>query len=92
MLNVEALKAAYGGAPILFDVNFTVREGEVVTLLGRNGMGKTTTISTIMGLVQPTGGRVTFGGRRLDGLPSYRVAQAGLARLSLLEEKTLQFQ
>ena len=51
MLRVETLKAAYGAAQVLFDVSFAVGEGEVVTLLGRNGMGKTTTISTIMGLM-----------------------------------------
>ncbi len=78
MLEVEGLKAGYGAAQVLFDVSFAVGEGEVVTLLGRNGMGKTTTISTIMGLLPATSGRVVFGGRRLDGLPSYRVAQAGL--------------
>ena len=78
MLKVEALKAAYGVAPVLFDVSFSVGEGEVVTLLGRNGMGKTTTISTIMGLLPAEGGRITFDGVELNGLPSYRIAQAGL--------------
>jgi len=78
VLQVEALKAAYGAAQVLFDVSFTVGDGEVVTLLGRNGMGKTTTISTIMGLMPATGGTITFGTTRLDGLPPYRVAQAGL--------------
>ena len=53
MLTVETLKAAYGAAQVLFDVSFAVGEGEMVTLLGRNGMGKTTTISTIMGLMPP---------------------------------------
>ncbi len=78
MLTVETLKAAYGAAQVLFDVSFTVGEGEMVTLLGRNGMGKTTTISTIMGLMPAAGGRVTFDGAPLAGLPPYRVAQAGL--------------
>ena len=78
MLEVEALAAAYGAAQVLFDVSFSVGAGEVVTLLGRNGMGKTTTISTVMGLTPAAGGRVTFGGLRLDGLPPHRVAQAGL--------------
>jgi branched-chain amino acid transport system ATP-binding protein len=78
MLEIEGLKAGYGAAQVLFDVSFAVGEAEVVTLLGRNGMGKTTTISTIMGLLPATSGRVMFGGRRLDGLPPYRVAQAGL--------------
>jgi branched-chain amino acid transport system ATP-binding protein len=78
VLKVDALKAAYDAAQVLFDVNFSVGDGEVVTLLGRNGVGKTTTISTIMGLMPAAGGRVMFGGLRLDGLPPYRVAQAGL--------------
>ena len=78
MLTVETLKAAYGAAQVLFDVSFTVGEGEMVTLLGRNGMGKTTTISTIMGLMPAAGGSVSFNGMPLAGLPPYRVAQAGL--------------
>jgi len=78
VLEVDTIKAAYGAAQVLFGVSLTVREGEVVTLLGRNGMGKTTTILTIMGLLSPTGGRITFGGQRLDRLPPYRIAQAGL--------------
>jgi branched-chain amino acid transport system ATP-binding protein len=78
VLKVDTLKAAYGAAQVLFDVSFAVGAGEVVTLLGRNGMGKTTTISTIMGLLPAAGGRVMFGNFRLDGLPPYRIAQAGL--------------
>src|SRR5580704_16571825 len=76
VLKVEALRAAYGAAQVLFDVSFTVGEGEVVALLGRNGVGKTTTISTIMGLMPAAGGKITFEGLRLDGLPPYRIAQA----------------
>ena len=78
MLEVEALKAAYGAAQVLFDVSLTVGQGEMVTLLGRNGMGKTTTISTIMGLLPAAGGTITFDGRRLDRMPPHRIAQAGL--------------
>jgi len=78
LLDVEAVKAAYGAAQVLFDVSFRVGEGEMVTLLGRNGMGKTTTISTIMGLMPAAGGRITFDGLPLAGLPPYRIAQAGL--------------
>jgi branched-chain amino acid transport system ATP-binding protein len=78
VLTVETLKAAYGAAQVLFDVSFAVSEGEMVTLLGRNGMGKTTTISTIMGLMPAAGGRIMFDGLQLGGLPPYRVAQAGL--------------
>jgi branched-chain amino acid transport system ATP-binding protein len=78
VLTVETLKAAYGVAQVLFDMSFTVGEGEVVTLLGRNGMGKTTTIAAVMGLIPAAGGRITFDGLALGGLPPYRVAQAGL--------------
>ena len=78
MLQIETLKAAYGAAQVLFDVSFTVGKGEMVTLLGRNGMGKTTTISTIMGLMPAAGGRIAFDGAELGGLPPYRIAQAGL--------------
>ena len=78
MLQVETLKAAYGAAQVLFDISFAVGDGEMVTLLGRNGMGKTTTISTIMGLMPSAGGRIAFDGTELGGLPPYRVAQAGL--------------
>jgi branched-chain amino acid transport system ATP-binding protein len=78
MLVVDRLAASYGAAQALFDVSFTVGAGEVVTLLGRNGMGKTTTIATIMGLLPAVSGSVAFEGRALTGLPPYRVAQAGL--------------
>jgi branched-chain amino acid transport system ATP-binding protein len=78
MLAVEQLQAAYGPAQVLFDIGFRVDAGEVVTLLGRNGMGKTTTILTLMGLLPARGGSVMFEGRSLIGLPPYRIAQAGL--------------
>jgi len=78
VLTVAHLESAYGDSQVLFDVSFAVAAGEVVTLLGRNGMGKTTTVSSIMGLVRPRGGEVAFEGRRLDGLPSYRIAQCGI--------------
>jgi len=78
MLAVEHLQAAYGPAQVLFDIGFRVDAGEVVTLLGRNGMGKTTTILTLMGLLPACGGSVIFEGRPLMGLPPYRIAQAGL--------------
>jgi branched-chain amino acid transport system ATP-binding protein len=59
-------------------MTFEVAAGEVVTLMGRNGMGKTTTISTVMGLVRPTGGRVLVEGDPVQGQPPYRIAQRGL--------------
>jgi branched-chain amino acid transport system ATP-binding protein len=77
MLAVEALETAYDRA-MLFGVSLAVGAGEVVTLLGRNGMGKTTTVRSIMGMVRARAGEIAFDGRELRGLPSYRVAQAGL--------------
>ena len=78
MLAVEAIETAYGQSQVLFGVSLGVHAGEVVTLLGRNGMGKTTTVRSIMGMVPARTGAITFGGKPLQGLPSYRVAQAGL--------------
>jgi branched-chain amino acid transport system ATP-binding protein len=78
MLSVDKLQAGYGPAQVLFDVSFTVGTGEVVTLLGRNGMGKTTTIRTIMGLLPARGGDALFEGQALLGRPPYRIAQRGL--------------
>jgi branched-chain amino acid transport system ATP-binding protein len=78
MLKVNQLQAAYGESQILFDISFTINAGEVVTMLGRNGMGKTTTIKTIMGLLPPRGGTVRFDDNDVTGLPPYRVAQHGL--------------
>jgi branched-chain amino acid transport system ATP-binding protein len=78
MLTVEHLQAGYGPAQVLFDIGFAVEPGEVVTLLGRNGMGKTTTIRAIMGLLPTAGGSAWFEGKPLSGLPPYRIAQQGL--------------
>src|SRR2546428_3772817 len=78
MREVEALATAYGQSQVLFGVSFGVRAGEVATLLGRNGMGKTTTVRSIMGMVPIRGGAITLEGRPLQGLPSYLVAQAGI--------------
>lgn len=78
MLEVSGLQASYGTGQVLFGVDLRVGEGEVVTLLGRNGMGKTTTISAIMGLLAPKAGRVAFRGVDLTGRPPHAVARAGL--------------
>src|SRR5215472_3646022 len=78
MLSVQHLQAAYGPAQVLFDITFRVGAGEVVALLGRNGMGKTTAIRTIMGLLPACGGSAVFEGVSLIGLPPFRIAQAGL--------------
>ncbi len=78
MLVVEGLQSAYGQSQVLFDVNLEVREGELVTLLGRNGMGKTTTIRTILGLNRPKGGRVLFDGVDVAGDAPERIARRGI--------------
>ena len=78
MLTVENLAASYGPAQVLFDISFSVNDGEVVTLIGRNGMGKTTTIITLMGLLPAQAGKASFDGRPLIGLPPYSIAQTGI--------------
>jgi len=78
MLEIEGLQVAYGSSQVLFDVSFSVAPGEVTTLLGRNGMGKTTTVKSIFGLLAAREGSITFEGRPLHGRPPYRIAQAGL--------------
>nr|WP_211369151.1 ABC transporter ATP-binding protein [Roseospira navarrensis] len=78
MLTLEGVAAAHGSTPVLFGVDLTVDEGQVVALMGRNGMGKTTTVRTIMGLMPVTAGRVAFRGRDLAGLAPHRIAALGL--------------
>jgi branched-chain amino acid transport system ATP-binding protein len=78
MLTVSNLEAGYGDVQVLFGVSLGVGNGEVVTLLGRNGMGKTTTIKSIFGLLKPAAGSIDVDGVALAGRPPFRVAQAGL--------------
>jgi branched-chain amino acid transport system ATP-binding protein len=78
MLSVDGLRAAYGHSPVLFDVTLEVGAGELVTLLGRNGMGKTTTIRTIMGLLPACGGTICFEGAAITGRPPEAVARLGV--------------
>ena len=79
LLTVKGLHAWYGESQILHGVDFEVRRGEVVTLLGRNGAGKTTTLKSIMGIVTRRQGSVVYEGRETVGLPSHRIARLGLA-------------
>jgi len=79
MLAVKDLEAWYGESHILHGVTFNVRAGEVVTLLGRNGVGKTTTLKAIMGIVEQRKGSVRFEGRETVGLPSDAIARCGIA-------------
>jgi branched-chain amino acid transport system ATP-binding protein len=77
VLSIRNLAAAYGPSRVLFDISLDLNEGEVVTLLGRNGMGKTTTIRCIMGLLVPTAGTITFNGQGIAGFAPERIARLG---------------
>jgi branched-chain amino acid transport system ATP-binding protein len=78
LLRVEKIEAAYGQSQALFGVDVEVAEGEVVALMGRNGMGKTTTIRAICNLTPPFGGAVHFAGKALKGMAPHRVAKLGI--------------
>jgi branched-chain amino acid transport system ATP-binding protein len=77
MLEVHGLETSYGRSQVLFGVSLKIEKGEVVSLLGRNGMGKTTTVRSIMGIIGCSG-KILFEGRELHRLPSYRIAKAGI--------------
>jgi len=77
-LEVEGLHAHYGLSHVLHGVDFAVDRGEVVCLLGRNGVGKSTTLKAIMGLLRPSAGQVVFRGTRIEGLPAHRIARLGV--------------
>ena len=79
MLEINGLKTAYGQSQVLFGMELNVGKGEVVTLLGRNGMGKTTTLHSVMGLVPSRSGNIRFQGQELRELPSYQIAKTGLS-------------
>jgi branched-chain amino acid transport system ATP-binding protein len=78
LLQVTGLTAGYGSAQVLFGIDLEIGEGEVVTLLGRNGMGKTTTVRAIMGLIAPWSGTVTMEGTDYTGTPPYKIGRAGV--------------
>ena len=78
LLTVSGLEAGYGEAQVLFGVDLAVAAGEVVSLMGRNGMGKTTTVRALMGLLPATAGEIRFDGEALAGTPPFRRAQAGI--------------
>src|SRR5512133_1508459 len=78
MLEINDIHTWYGDSYVLQGVTMEVKDGTVVALLGRNGMGKTTTIRSIIGLTPPQGGRISFEGRELRGLTSFRIAKLGL--------------
>nr|WP_210327575.1 ABC transporter ATP-binding protein [Aminobacter carboxidus] len=78
MLELKGVETFYGASQALFGVSLDVREGEVVALMGRNGMGKSTTINSILGLAKPRSGSISFGGRQLAGMRPHRIARLGL--------------
>ena len=87
LLGVEALDVAYGDFQVLWQAAMEVREGEIVAVLGPNGAGKSTLMNTISGLVAPRAGRITFRGKRIEGLPAHRTVGEGLAHV--LERRRL---
>ena len=79
LLEVENLETAYGASQVLFGLSLQIEAGEMVTLLGRNGMGKTTTVRSIMGLTRCSKGNIGFRGERIERLPPDRIARMGIA-------------
>jgi branched-chain amino acid transport system ATP-binding protein len=78
LLRVDAIETAYGTSQVLFGIGFEIREGEVATLLGRNGVGKTTTLRSILGLTRIKSGSIDFLDQRIDRLPADRIARLGI--------------
>src|SRR5437773_8101438 len=78
LLQLTNVETAYGRSQVLFGVSFDIAPGEMVTLMGRNGMGKTTTVRSIMGLTPARSGSIRFAGGEIAALPSYRIAQRGI--------------
>src|SRR5581483_11561007 len=78
LLELDGVETCYGLSQVLFGMSLTIAAGEMVTLMGRNGMGKTTTVRSIMGLTQARAGSIRFAGQHIRGLPAYRVAKFGL--------------
>lgn len=78
LLEIDRLQSGYGLSQALFGLSFDMHEGEVITLLGRNGMGKSTTVKCIAGLNPVTGGEIRLRGQRIDGLPSHRICHLGI--------------
>ncbi|MBN9045484.1 MAG: ABC transporter ATP-binding protein [Rhizobiales bacterium] len=78
MLTLDRLEAGYGQARVLFGMSLEAKAGEIVALIGRNGMGKTTTVKAIMGMVKPTGGAVRFGDTVVNRMPPNAIARLGI--------------
>ncbi len=77
ILKIEDLHASYGGSLVLQGVNLSIQKGEIKALMGRNGMGKTTLLKTIMGLLAPQAGNIFFDGRPIQGCQTHEIASSG---------------
>jgi branched-chain amino acid transport system ATP-binding protein len=88
MLSVRDIQTHYGASQALFGLSLEVGAHEVVTLMGRNGMGKTTTVHSIMGITPVTSGEIEFEGRRIEASPSFRIGQAGIGLVPEGPEET----
>src|SRR5437868_10914269 len=78
LLDISGIETCYGQSQVLFGISLAISAGEMVTLMGRNGMGKTTTVRSVMGLTPCMAGSIRFDGRQVASLPSFRVAQLGI--------------
>lgn len=81
MLKVKNLKVGYDNVPVIFDVSFEVKEGELVSIVGSNGAGKTTILKTISGLLKPMAGEIEFLGERIDNIPAHTIVEKGIAHV-----------
>lgn len=81
MLKIKSLSAGYGDIQVLREINFSIKKGETVALLGANASGKTTFINSISGLVRPIKGEIYFEGEKIDNLPAYKIAELGLIQV-----------
>ena len=79
MLSIRNLQAGYGKVQVLHGIDIDVPSGQVITLIGSNGAGQTTTMRAVSGMIKPTSGEITLGDKRIDGLDSHRIAKLGLA-------------
>ena len=87
MLDVKNLSVSYGKAKVLHDVNLKVDKGEIVTIIGPNGTGKTAMLRVISGLMKPADGTITFLGERIDGLPPHEIVKKGIAHCTSCNEE-----
>ena len=81
MLEFNNISASYGKTRVLWDISLKINKGEIVALVGSNGVGKSTLLKTMSGILRPTSGTVTFDGKRIDNLPMHRIAELGISHI-----------